>query len=1355
MSKVTALGMDTITEKSGHQMTGMAVSVCTTPAAPSPVPIPYPTAGTVAEGITDPPMRTKINGAKILTVGGCMKACHGNEPGTLKEVVSLNTAGPCFPWLGAPNVLIELGMAGITGSMGQMNKSVTVGAGASGSGAGNAGGRGGGSTGGGAGAPGGGGPQGPRGGGGGGGGTSHQGASGPPGSSSAPPDAHTCQDGHPVNVATGDVVDQAVDLDLPGLIPLIWRRYYSSARSGDAAASLGPGWAHGFEQRITEDERALTLRDAEGRSIYFAKAAAGESTFHRRERLVLSRERDGTLHVYSLDTRRTHVFSADAPAGPARLRAIRDAWGNAIALDYEGRELRRVVDTAGREVKVAWKDGRISRLEVWSERRLWLWVEYRYYTGSGCLFAAVDALGNADTYEYDRERRMVATTIKTGARFQYAYGDSGRCVKTWGPEGLYEISLRADSRARITAVEGEEPRVYAWNEHGLMTREALPDGTVIEERAYDKDGFLIAEADGEGAGTEHWYDERGNRIRSVDAEGGYTTTVYDERDLPVRRVTPDGLETRFAHDERGALTEIVEPSGRTMWLTWDARGRLTAIHNAEGLVRAWEYNEHHNVVAETDERGARTTYTYDGLGRAISRVDALGRETRVHHDGLGRPLHVFFPDGTKLTRLRDAAGNVVREVDALGRATLMGYAGMGVLAWLKDAEGREWRFEYTSKERLRAIKNPRGEVYSFERDDAGRVRREQTFDGRELRYHWTGAGRVREIHYPDKTWRLFGYDRRGLLTSERASDGSNVSYGRDRRGRVFAAVLEEDSGELVETRIERDALGRVTVERQGDLAIRYGYDARGRRVERVMPNGARTRYAYDAAGALVGVEHGGVTIGIERDLLGREVARGNADVGLVIRSACDAMDRLIEQRATAPAPGEGVPAVLLSRRWERDGAGRVTRVEDARWGATAYRYSRGGDLVEAARGAHREVFAYDGAGALVQVLEGLEAQVTPADVWWTGGRSPRWTTAPGNVLRQTDRHRYAYDARSRRVGKCEMAAGSNEKATGADGAARPEREARETRYAWDVRDRLREVLLPSGERMRMTYDAFGRRVRKEVIGASGQTARALTFVWDGDALAGEVDRERGARCFVHEPGTLVPLLQAERGDVFAYVNDPLGTPKELIDDKGLVAWSAAHSAWGKVVETYGDRISGLNHRGEVSSPFRLLGQYEDEETGLCSTRFRYFDPEVGRWLSSDPLGVLGGLELFGFDGCAVNESDPLGLTTGNPHDHDLPANLLKDPKSIWGKSSQEIADVFGRAGYKATIEPSTKGSKLSTQIRISGHPEISNIQVHPGGGRHEGAYYKISTSTQGKIKVVDPDSYVPTPGEKATIVPFK
>lgn len=119
---VTAVMMDCITEKSGHTMTPCAVSVCTTPAAPSPLPIPYPPVANSAEGTKDAPSRTKMGGAKIITVGACFKACHGNEPGTMKEVVSLNTGGPAFIVMGAPIVFVELGMVGITGSPGFLNK---------------------------------------------------------------------------------------------------------------------------------------------------------------------------------------------------------------------------------------------------------------------------------------------------------------------------------------------------------------------------------------------------------------------------------------------------------------------------------------------------------------------------------------------------------------------------------------------------------------------------------------------------------------------------------------------------------------------------------------------------------------------------------------------------------------------------------------------------------------------------------------------------------------------------------------------------------------------------------------------------------------------------------------------------------------------------------------------------------------------------------------------------------------------------------------------------------------------------------------------------------------------------------
>lgn len=94
---------------------------------------------------------------------------------------------------------------------------------------------------------------------------------------------------------------------------------------------------------------------------------------------------------------------------------------------------------------------------------------------------------------------------------------------------------------------------------------------------------------------------------------------------------------------------------------------------------------------------------------------------------------------------------------------------------------------------------------------------------------------------------------------------------------------------------------------------------------------------------------------------------------------------------------------------------------------------------------------------------------------------------------------------------------------------------------------------------------------------------------------------------------------------------------------GRVAWRATHGAWGDVTSVVRDR--GVV---EVESPFRLLGQYADKETGLCCTRFRYFEASTGRWLSTDPLGLGGGPNLLAWGPAPVLTEDPLGLSTSMP-----------------------------------------------------------------------------------------------------------
>lgn len=87
-----------------------------------------------------------------------------------------------------------------------------------------------------------------------------------------------------------------------------------------------------------------------------------------------------------------------------------------------------------------------------------------------------------------------------------------------------------------------------------------------------------------------------------------------------------------------------------------------------------------------------------------------------------------------------------------------------------------------------------------------------------------------------------------------------------------------------------------------------------------------------------------------------------------------------------------------------------------------------------------------------------------------------------------------------------------------------------------------------------------------------------------------------------------------------------------------------------------------------------------------------------------------------------------------------------------GRSTDDIAKDFQAAGYQVNVRQSIRGSGQAVIIEVKGHPEISQIQIHPGGGRHGGSYYKVSTTTQGTIKVVDPKTYKPSAGEKATII---
>uniref|UniRef100_UPI001ABB6D4F RHS repeat-associated core domain-containing protein n=1 Tax=Burkholderia cepacia TaxID=292 RepID=UPI001ABB6D4F len=269
-------------------------------------------------------------------------------------------------------------------------------------------------------------------------------------------------------------------------------------------------------------------------------------------------------------------------------------------------------------------------------------------------------------------------------------------------------------------------------------------------------------------------------------------------------------------------------------------------------------------------------------------------------------------------------------------------------------------------------------------------------------------------------------------------------------------------------------------------------------------------------------------------------------------------------------------------------------------------------------------------------------------------------------------------------------------------------QGKESRYAWDLFDRLTHY---EDERLAVdyTYDALGRRLSKyskahyeERREAGPHWNRAervkrnrdlqcgfTLYGWDGDTLAWEskiADEDGfGARTthYVYEPGSFVPVAQAVRqdaillldqpeyGDYYRQDEDPLwmppppappidglawyqcdhlGTPQELTDEHSEIVWSAEYRAWGAVKEVVRKASGG---RVEVRNPIRFQGQYHDHETGLHYNRYRYYDYDTGRYLSPDPLGLGGGINVYAYaGGNPVAYYDPLGLKKfGKNHPH--------------------------------------------------------------------------------------------------------
>lgn len=1112
-----------------------------------------------------------------------------------------------------------------------------------------------------------------------------------------------CSIGNPVIIATGEKLLDETDFNLPGLIPLGWRRRY---RSGDVTEGwFGLGWSVPLSVTLTVRADGLLYRDEQGRDIELPALAVGASAFIAYEKFTLSRPQPD-LWLLQSTSGLTQAFQRERPAQwRLPLQALRDRNGNQVLLHWSIPEeplrparLDFIDDSAGRRLRLQWVDPTAGRGGEGQRLALVELVHgpgdaapieprtlaaYRY-NERGELIASERGGQPYRQYAW-RSQVLVAYRKASGHRYGVAYDQespAGRVLRSWSVDDLPGVENPGTELAdhfryepqRTTHTDALGRRtVYEYDERGdivavvnaLGQRQATP---------FDERGNPAALVDALGRTTRYTHDARGNLSSVTDAAGASTRMRYNALDLPVSITDAMGQVWRMDYDERGNLLQQTDPLNQVSRYRYDERGLPLEHVDAKGGLKRMSWNAAGQIAVYTDCSDRSTRFGYDELGVQVSTQDAAGHLTQAEADALGRVTRLLEPalPGQPPAEHRftyDGEGNLLAYADPLGAVTRYAYDGAGQPLLRQDAQGGELRYEYDAARRLTALVNENGARYRFRYDDADNLTDEIGFDGRHQRYVYDDAGSLSHLIErggsdagPGKlSW--FERDAAGRLTAKRHGQDPEDRHGSRYRYDKLGRLLQADNA-AAQVRFAYDGLSRLLRETQTvlqeddgkpltEFGFVHGYDELGNRIETTLPSGRRVHWLRYGSGHLhqinVASRRDGnwvyrVVSNIERDALHREVQRSQGAVAS--RYEHDPMGRLLAQRVARSESLAGERTVTGLRQGPH-AIGGLTR---------QYRYDAAGNLQstqDSLRGEAR--YAYDRLG---RVLAGLKAGQAEHFAFDPAGNllQQAGTAVPDNRVHVFQDLRLDYDEHGNVIRRSKGWHTEQQFSYG------PEHQLRQAtvRRSTDRQDRTAVVSQTTHYR----YDALGRRVAK--ADAFGCTH----FAYDGDLLA--MEQRGGKRAeYLYEDGSFVPLARIESAAgeqdyaLQYYHCDQIGAPQELSDEQGRIVWAASYKVWGEVqpvaaleTGTDGARLAErtvlrsvatsqtsttARSLGTVEQPLRFQGQYFDAETGLHYNRFRYYDPVVGRFATQDPIGLLGGLLLESYAPSPANWTDPLGL----------------------------------------------------------------------------------------------------------------
>ncbi|WP_285423646.1 RHS repeat-associated core domain-containing protein [Pseudomonas sp. efr-133-TYG-103a] len=1090
---------------------------------------------------------------------------------------------------------------------------------------------------------------------------------------------------NPVHAATGaKVLGGAEELDfvLPGILPIDWQRFYNS-RDERRNGMFGTGWSVAYEVNVRIDvhpdggERLIYI-DEQARSIDMGSVPPGGAVFSAGEGLAVRRHDDGQLLIESQDGIYRLFEPAPGDATYLRLTQLGDRNDNRIYLNYDsdGRliELRDTFDLL--RVSLVYSGqwpSRVERIERTLDDQTHQILASYAYDACGDLAEVRDALGAVQRrFVYDPGGRMVEHRLPTGLRCFYEWalldGLEWRVIRHWTDEGdeyHFDYDLNAGSTRITDSLHRCSTRL--WNSQHQITEYADTLGQTWRF-IWNDERQLLSAVDPHDGEWRYSYDDAGNLIGTQDPLGRQDATVWLEHwSLPRVATDAAGNSWHYHYDSRGNCTRETDPLGHVTRYRYDERGQVVEIVDAIGKRKQLRWNDFGQLTEHVDCSGYSTSFNYDSRGYLQGITDALGECTTFEHDAQERLLRSHLADGRVEHYLRDASGLLTGYTDPAGHTTRYEYDRRGQVRQRLDAHNRRVRFSYDAYGRLHALSNENGESYRFAWDAGDRLVAQQDLDGSQRHYSYDGLNnpvRVEHLPAPDDDPRMpasivhsLERDPVGRLTAKITADG-RTEYRYNAMDQLIEVTFTDVQNGQQCLGFDYDAAGRLRGERSAGGSLQHHYDELGNLIQTHLPDGRWLNRLHYGSGHLHQINLDGQVISdFERDRLHREVLRSQGQI--TTRSQYDRCGRL---RARMRRPTHQPPQLPAqsSQEFQYDPCDNLTgrlyrsRPQDRR---TLLHYDATSRIIasqDSIRG-DNETFAYDAAANLLD------------------GSHPEAGLIRHNRLLTYQDKRYRYDGFGRLIEKRSMRHGIQ-------------------RFAYDAESRLIEVHNPNGHVVRMSYDPLGRRIGKSEYNGRGQRLSETRFMWDRLRLLHE-QRNSLSSLYVYADGSHEPLARIDGSGALQtiryYHNDLNGLPEQLTETDGRTVWQARYHVWGNTCE-------------ETREPYfieeqnlRFQGQYLDRETGLHYNTFRFYDPDIGRFTTPDPIGLLGGLNLYQYAPNPVGWVDPWGLAAcGKNIDalrngpqkttvsvktkgeaHELVMEAFPDAQKVRGIGSQDAAGI--------------------------------------------------------------------------------